>query len=96
MKKWYIFLGIVTLMALMDSLNFYFPHNNGWLSLTYGEGSNNWDAWHVAKRLILVLVFYLCTGLKYKELEWWKMAGRYALTALFVQYLIFDVLIKQF
>ncbi len=90
MKKWYIFLAIVTLMAFMDGLNFHFPHNNGWLSFTYGEGSNNWDAWHVAKRTILALVFYLCFGLEYKTFQWWKRAGIYAGTAYAVQYLIFD------
>jgi hypothetical protein len=80
----------------MDGFNFYFPHNDGWFSLTYGEGSNNWDAWHILKRALLLVLFIDAYGFKIKNGFWWEAALYWTLTAWIGQYIIYDLFIKLF
>ena len=94
--KYRTFLIVVVLMAFMDGFNFYFPHNDGWFSLTYGPGSNNWDAWHTLKRMILLVLFIDAHGFKFKDGYWWEYAILYLGTAYIGQLLIYDVFIKLF
>ena len=95
MKKAYAYFAvIIMLMAFMDGFNFYFPHNDGFLSLTYGPGSNSWDAWHVLKRLILVVIFIYMAGFRPKKVMWWIHGGLFALIAYVGQRLIYNTLIK--
>ena len=93
-KKLFYFTSIVILLAFMDGFNFYFPHNEGWSSLTYGEGSNNLDIWHLLKRLILLILFVQACGIKLKKPLWWFYAIIFTLIAYFGQVLIYDVFIK--
>ncbi len=93
--KAFIYFGIVVMfMAFMDGFNFVFPHNEGFFSLTYGEGSSSWDIWHVLKRLILFVIFIYMFGVKPKKGTWWLAGGIFALIAWLGQVLIYDVLIK--
>jgi len=91
----YIYFGIIVmLMAFMDGFNFHFPHNKGWFSLTYGEGSNSWDIWHILKRSILLVIFIYMFGFEITKWIWWVNGIAFALIAWLLQYLIYDVLIK--
>ena len=94
LNKYTSFSIIVILLAIMDGFNFYWPHNDGFFSLTYGPGSSSWDAWHVCKRLIFAVIFIDCFGFKPKSYTWWFKGGIFALIAWMGQYIIYDVLIK--
>ena len=87
------------MMAFMDVLNFRMPHNNGWLSLTYGVDRITFmgmsvDAWHVCKKLIQLLIFIYMFGIHFKKGTWWLAGGMFALIAWCGHVLIYDVLIK--
>jgi len=56
LNKYVSFSIIVVLLAVMDGLNFTMLHNTGFFSLTYGEGSTWFDAWHMSKFLILLII----------------------------------------
>ena len=94
MEPYIYFVIIVMLMAFMDGFNFYFPHNKGWFSLTYGPGSNSWDIWHILKRLILLVIFIYMFGFYPEQLAWWLHGMGFALIAYALQRLIFNTLIK--
>ena len=85
---------IVILLAIMDGFNFYWPHNDGFFSLTYGEGSNDWDAWHICKRAVFGVIFINYYGFKLDSFLWWFKVAVFALIAWLGQYVIYDVLIK--
>lgn len=88
------FSTIVMFMAFMDGFNFYFPHNEGFFSLTYGEGSTSWDIWHVLKRGILFVVFMYMFKVQYKKWIWWVYVMIFIGIAHFGQLLIYNTLIK--
>lgn len=56
-----MFSSAVIVLAIMDGLNFYWPHNQGFYSLTYGAErftilGKSMDAWHVLKMIIILIL----------------------------------------
>ena len=52
LNKYVSFALIVALLAIMDGLNFIMPHDAGFYSLTSGY----FDAWHLSKFIILLII----------------------------------------
>ena len=52
LNKYVSFALIVILLAIMDGLNFIIPHDAGFYSLTSGY----FDAWHLSKFIILLII----------------------------------------
>jgi len=87
------------MLALMDGFNFYWPHNKGFFSLTYGvDRITVWgfsaDAWHMLKRLLIADIIYGLIGLHYLDIRWWAKVGLLAFIAAAMQGIIYNGIIK--
>lgn len=84
-NKYFVFFFICAMLAIMDGINFTLPHNNGFFSLTYGEGSSPFDAWHIAKILVLAVIALKFIW-KSDEINW-QMNGLRLLTVGFIAFI---------
>ena len=87
LNKYVSFSIIVILLAIMDGLNFAMPHNTGFYSLTSGY----FDAWHLAKFIILLII-----GIQFIWIEDKWQTNMLRLCALAVIALIGQLLIYNF
>jgi len=63
----YALFGILVIIkALMDVLDFYWPHDNGYFSLHTGE--NKFDAWHTLGVLLFAIIAIRLFGLNFRDL----------------------------
>ena len=93
------FTAVLTVLAVMDGLVFYWPHNQGFFSLTYGADrfvvlGQSMDAWHLLKRLLILLLYTWAVKVEIKRFKWWVGLGIVVVMSYLIQTLLFNWVIK--